>query len=321
MPDRAALVAETAAWFEVHARDLPWRRPGTTPWGVVLSEVLSQQTQIARVVPKWHEFLERWPTPAAMAASTDAEVLRAWDRLGYPRRALALRRCAIAIVERHGGRVPSDRDALRALPGIGAYTSAAIAAFGFGVPEPVVDTNVRRVLARAVHGRAIAVAPNERRDEAEMRALLPRDSKLAVRFDAAAMELGALVCTSRAPQCSVCPIARRCAWLAAGSPNDATPPRRSAPAYRGSDRQLRGEVLRRLRDHASLGRDELVEALVRLIGEGATGNAATRAERILTALVAEGFVAEHADGMLALAGEHPAQASPPASPSASRGRV
>lgn len=250
------LVDATIRWFDANARPLPWRRPGTSPWAVLVSEFMLQQTQASRVVPRWEAFTERWPEPGALARASDADVLRAWDRLGYPRRALWLRRCAVAIVEHHGGRVPSSASALLALPGIGPYTAAAIASFAYGIPEPVVDTNVRRVLARAECGSGAAWAPGTARDLVAYRAVLPApdpddaaEVRRANRWNAAAMELGALVCTARTPACDRCPVAEMCAWRRAGFPEGAAagPPRRPQARYAGSDREMRGRILRELR--------------------------------------------------------------------------
>ena len=139
-------------WFAANGRDLPWRRPGFTAWGTLVSEFMLQQTPVVRVVPRLEEWLERWPTPADLAASPSGDAVRAWDRLGYPRRALNLHAAAVAITERHGGVVPHDVDELLALPGVGDYTARAVAVFAFGHRHPVVDVNIRRVIARAVHG-------------------------------------------------------------------------------------------------------------------------------------------------------------------------
>ena len=212
------LVTAVIDWYRFDHRDFPWRDPDVTPWGILVSEVMSHQTQMSRVTPRWLEFMRRWPTPAAAAQASDAEILRVWDRLGYPRRALALRQCALAIVERHDGEVPADREALQALPGIGPYTSAAVCSFAFGMRVPVVDTNVRRVIARAVHGDEVAWRPNARRDEAEMLALLPRVDADVQPWNAGAMELGATVCSQRSPDCVRCPIAEICEWRGAGVP-------------------------------------------------------------------------------------------------------
>lgn len=235
-------------WYRDSGRDLPWRAEDFTPWGVLVSEFMLQQTQVSRVIPKLTAWLERWPTPADLAADSPAEAVRMWDRLGYPRRALWLHQAAVEIVDRHGGNVPSDVDALLALKGVGPYTARAIAAFAYGVREPVVDTNTRRVIARAVNGIAAAGMPNERTDLAEMWALLPSDETDAQAFNAGIMELGAIVCVARTPLCAECPIARDCAWLAAGQPDNAPAKRPRQAKFDGSDRQVRGIVMAALRD-------------------------------------------------------------------------
>lgn len=241
------LALDVNAWFREAARDLPWRAPDCTPWGVLVSEFMLQQTPVARVLPQWRAWLERWPTPAALAAVPPGEAVRAWNRLGYPRRAMWLHACAVAITERHGGAVPADVDELLALPGVGPYTARAVAAFAFGLRVPVVDTNVRRVLARAVDGQAEPAPPAAGRDLAAMSAQLPADPDDARVFNAGAMELGALVCTARAPRCAECPVARRCAWRAAGYPEYDGPRRATQKKYEGSDRQVRGLIMRELR--------------------------------------------------------------------------
>src|SRR3954468_22935075 len=225
-------------WYATAARDLPWRRPGTDAWAVLVSEVMLQQTPVVRVEPVWPDWLARWPTPAALAAASPADVIRAWGKLGYPRRALRLREAAAAITERHGGVVPSDVAALEALPGIGPYPPRAVACFGHGRPQPVVDTNVRRVVARLVHGRA--EAGNARAsDLADIAALAPADPVRSTRFSIAAMELGALVCVARTPRCGACPVRDRCAWRLAGSPAHDGPARR-VQKVAGTDRQGAG---------------------------------------------------------------------------------
>jgi A/G-specific adenine glycosylase len=235
------------AWFDAHARDLPWRRATAGPWGVLVSEVMLQQTPVARVEPVWYAWLARWPTPAALAADPPGEAIRAWGRLGYPRRALRLHECATAIVTRHDGTVPDDLDALLALPGIGGYTARAVAAFAFGQRQPVVDTNVRRVVARAVSGVADAGPATTSADLAAMTDLLPVEPARAARASAAFMELGALVCTARVPRCPACPLAGSCAWRLAGFPAPDGPGRRPQ-GYAGTDRQVRGLLLAVLRD-------------------------------------------------------------------------
>ncbi|WP_177891217.1 A/G-specific adenine glycosylase [Vallicoccus soli] len=241
------LHAPVLAWYDRCARDLPWRAPDRTPWGVLVSEAMLQQTPVARVLPVWREWAARWPTPAALAAEAPGEAVRAWGRLGYPRRALRLHAAAVAVVERHGGEVPAAYDDLRALPGVGAYTAAAVASFAFSGRHAVVDTNVRRVQARAVTG---AEHPAPAQTAAELRvaeALVPDDAGQAARWAVAVMELGALVCTARAPRCADCPVRALCAWQLAGRPAYDGPPRRGQ-AYAGTDRQVRGLLLGVLRE-------------------------------------------------------------------------
>lgn len=237
----------TVAWFRVNGRDLPWRRPGFTAWGTLVSEFMLQQTPVARVIPRLEEWLDRWPTPSSLAASPAADAVRAWDRLGYPRRALNLHACAVAITERHGGSVPADVAALLELPGIGDYTARAISAFAFGLRVPVVDTNVRRVLARAVEGIAEPWSPNAKRDLPLMESQLPDDLDEARLTNAGVMEIGALVCVARNPRCDECPLRAQCAWVLAGRPEHAGPPPRRQKKYEGSDRQVRGLILAELR--------------------------------------------------------------------------
>ena len=234
-------------WFVENQRDLPWRREGFGAWGILVSEVMLQQTPVIRVIPRLEQWLERWPTPAALAASPPGEAVRAWDRLGYPRRALRLHAAATAITEVHGGVVPSDVAQLLELPGIGDYTARAVAAFAFGLRHPVVDTNVRRVIARAVLGQGEAAPASTRRDLAAMEALLPHDEPAAKVFNAGMMELGALVCTARAPRCGDCPLAGSCAWRAAGYPEYKGPRSAVQAKFEGSDRQVRGLVMAELR--------------------------------------------------------------------------
>jgi len=245
--DPAILARAVNDWFAANARALPWREPECSAWGILVSEFMLQQTPVTRVLPQWRAWLERWPTPAALAAVPAGEAVRAWNRLGYPRRALWLHACAVAISERHGGVVPADVDELLALPGIGPYTARAVAAFAYGVRVPVVDTNVRRVLARAVGGQGEAAPPSAARDLAAMAAVLPEDEREARLFNAGVMELGALVCTARAPHCESCPLAPGCAWRLAGRPAYGGPRRAAQKKYEGSDRHVRGLVMRELR--------------------------------------------------------------------------
>lgn len=282
---------ELVRWYEHAQRDLPWRRPGVSAWQVLVSEFMLQQTPVARVEPIWLAWIERWPTPSATAAAGAAEVLRAWGKLGYPRRAKRLHECATVIAAEHGDVVPDDVDTLLSLPGIGAYTARAVACFAYGQRVPVVDTNVRRVVARAVHGLADAGSPSSR-DLAEVEALLPEDPG-APRFSVALMEFGATVCTARAPRCGICPLPR-CAWRARGFPAGTGPAKR-VQKYAGTDRQVRGRLLDVLRASTSpVARAELDVAW--------TTDTAQR-DRALDSLLVDGLVEQTADGRFALCGE------------------
>ena len=253
----AHLAQETVVWFSRHQRKLPWREPDTTPWGILVSEVMLQQTPVARVEPHWHNWMVRWPKPADLAVDTLDEALRLWARLGYPRRARWLHSAARIISERHQGQVPAGREALRALPGIGEYTAAAVQAFAFGLPAVVLDTNVRRVLARFLDGNSMPTTHITNAERAKAQAICDVCMTLQPPIDpatwsAAVMELGALVCTARHPRCSSCPVAAGCAWLQAGSPADASAGlgRKQAP-YSGSHREVRGRILAALRQEPS----------------------------------------------------------------------
>ncbi|MFI0900713.1 A/G-specific adenine glycosylase [Streptomyces sp. NPDC020983] len=277
-------------WFGAHARDLPWRRPDAGAWSVMVSEFMLQQTPVARVLPVHAEWLARWPRPADLAAESPGEAVRAWGRLGYPRRALRLHGAAAAIAHRHGGEVPRLHAELLALPGVGEYTAAAVASFAYGQRHIVLDTNVRRVFARVVTG--VEHPPNattaaERRTAA---ALLPSDEATAARWAAATMELGALVCTARSPQCGRCPVAALCAWRLAGSPPHEGPPRRGQ-TYAGTDRQVRGRLLAVLR--ASPG--PVSQAAL-----DAVWHEPVQRARALDGLVADGLVEPLANGVYRL---------------------
>jgi A/G-specific adenine glycosylase len=280
MSDLASpLHAPLLAWYDEHARDLPWRRPEASPWSVMVSEFMLQQTPVVRVLPVHEQWLATWPRPADLAAEPTGEAVRAWGQLGYPRRALRLHAAATAIVERHGGEVPSSYDDLLALPGVGDYTAAAIAAFAFGQRHVVLDTNVRRVLGRAIGGVEFPAASVTRAERDRAAAVLP-DEPVAATWSVAVMELGALVCTAASPRCDACPVAGLCAWRAAGHPAYDGPPRK-VQAWAGTDRQCRGRLLGTVRDadgpvHVS-----------RL--EGAWSDTAQR-ERCLAALVADGLL-------------------------------
>jgi len=282
---------ELSAWYAAEQRDLPWRRPGVSAWQILVSEFMLQQTPVARVEPIWRDWIARWPTPAATAAASVGDVLRAWGKLGYPRRAKRLHECATVIAAEHGDVVPDDVDTLLSLPGIGTYTARAVACFAYRQRVPVVDTNVRRVVARAVHGRADAAAASVR-DLDDVAALLPDDDTAPV-FSVALMELGATVCTARSPKCGVCPLSH-CAWRALGFPA-ATSPARTAQKYAGTDRQVRGRLLDVLRNSpAPVTRGALDVAW--------TTDTAQR-DRCLDSLLVDGLVEQTDDGRFALPGE------------------
>jgi A/G-specific adenine glycosylase len=278
-------------WYEASARDLPWRRPGTSPWAVLVSEFMLQQTPVSRVLPAWAAWLDRWPTPAALAADPAAEAVRQWGRLGYPRRAVRLHAAAQQIVAEHGGEVPSSAEVLITLPGIGDYTAAAVASFAFGQRHPVLDTNVRRVLARLVTGVALPSAAPSRAERRLAESLLPLDEATAARWSVAVMELGALVCTAARPDCAACPVAAGCAWRQAGQPPGAARP---SQRYAGSDRECRGRLLAVLREA-----DGPVPAS-RL--DPAWADPVQRA-RALAALIADGLAVRRPDGSVALPGD------------------
>ena len=283
------LHAAVLSWYASAARDLAWRRPGTSPWAVLVSEVMLQQTPVARVLPAYQRWLARWPTPDALAGDTVAAAVRAWERLGYPRRALRLHAAAVQIVHRHGGAVPDSYEALRALPGVGPYTAAAVASFAFGQAHPVLDTNARRVLARVVGGVERPAGTATAAEAQLARALVPADGT-AARWAVAVMELGALVCTARAPGCGRCPVWDSCRWRLAGQPPYEGAPRRRQ-AYAGTDRQARGRLLAVLREqHAPVPASLLETAW-------ADGPQRLRA---LAGLLADGLVERRADDTYAL---------------------
>ena len=240
------LIELTVDWYAGHRRDLPWRRPAAGAWGVLVSEFMLQQTPVNRVLPMYEAWLERWPKPGDLAAEPSGEAVRAWGRLGYPRRALRLHAAATAITERHGGVVPADYTELRALPGVGDYTAAAVASFAYGRRRAVLDTNVRRVLARACSGEQYPATSVSAAERTLAEALLPEEPSMAAAWAAASMELGALVCTAKGPRCEICPLVDLCAWRAAGSPEH-TGPARKGQSYAGTDRQCRGALLAVLR--------------------------------------------------------------------------
>ena len=293
-------LAAIDSWYARYARNLPWRQPEASPWSIMVSEFMLQQTPVSRVLPAHAAWLDRWPEPAALAAASPADAVRQWDRLGYPRRAVRLHASADLITSRHGGSVPATAEELRALPGVGPYTAAAIASFAFGRRHAVLDTNVRRVLARLVTGESL---PRPAPTAAEVRlaeSLLPEEGRAAARWSVGVMELGALVCTAARPRCAECPLASHCAWLRRGRP--APLARRAQPAYDGSDRQCRGRILAILRQASGPVPAGLVDT---------AWNDSAQRERALAALVNDSLVIRCADGSLALPGDEPPTAPGP----------
>ncbi|GAA1940945.1 A/G-specific adenine glycosylase [Nocardioides hwasunensis] len=278
-------------WYDNHARELPWRGLEATPWSVMVSELMLQQTPVARVLPVHALWLERWPTPADLAGESTGEAVRMWGRLGYPRRALRLHAAAIAIVERHGGEVPASYDDLLALPGVGDYTASAIASFAFGQRHVVLDTNVRRVLTRVVTGEEFPAPAVTRAERDVATALLPDDPATAATWAVATMELGALVCTARQPACHACPVAEACAWRGAGFPAYDGPPRRGQ-AWAGTDRQCRGRIMALVREN-----DAVTAAQVE-----AAWPTTDQRERCLAGLVDDGLLTQTTPGRWALPG-------------------
>ncbi|MGA0993925.1 MAG: A/G-specific adenine glycosylase [Ilumatobacteraceae bacterium] len=267
------VVSELLAWGGPRLRDLPWRRT-RDPWGVLVSEVMAQQTQVARIIPRWEAFMERFPTPESLAEAPLADLLRLWQGLGYPRRARALHEAARRI--RDSGRFPSTVEQLMDLPGVGPYTARAVAAFAFDLDVGVLDTNVGRLLARLAGERLRPAAAQSMADD-----LVPKGD--AWIWNQVVMDFGATVCTARSPRCDHCPVSGRCAW--AGSTERADPAQGSAGVsgkqarFEGSDRQARGRLLAALVDGPILA----VAVAVVMDRDSAV------ADRLLADLVAEGL--------------------------------
>lgn len=233
-------------WFKKNRRDLPWR--DTSPWGVMVSEYMLQQTPVSRVLPKWIEWMDRWSTPADLAKATPAEVITAWGRIGYPRRALRLHAAAQIISADFSNEVPEDIHTLRQLPGIGEYTAAAISAFAFQKRTLVMDINIRRLLTRVIDGNEHPTPAPTSKEKAERQRLVPiMDAHI---WAAATMELGALVCTSKNPKCELCPAIELCKWRTFGYPK--TDLIRKSQSWHGTDRKCRGTIVQALRENSSL---------------------------------------------------------------------
>lgn len=266
------MLEEVTDWFTHSARDLPWRK--TTPWGVMVSEFMLQQTPVVRVLPKWNEWMGRWPTPHDLAQASKSDVIKAWGSLGYPRRALRLWESAKVIDQAHGNQVPSDLERLRTLPGVGEYTATAILSFAFHQSHNVMDINIRRVYARALDGIEYPPKSVTSREKSERPIFGPTWSK-------AVMELGALICTAKDPKCGICPLARSCLWLRNGSPK--SDEIRKGQPWHGTKRQCRGQILKALREKEPRSRNEFV------------GDDEEMLESALQELMSEGFITKRVD--------------------------
>jgi A/G-specific adenine glycosylase len=264
------------AWYRPRSEGYPWRRDGIGPYAILVSEVMLQQTQAARVAAAFDGFLRRFPTVSSLAAAAPADVLRAWSGLGYHRRAVALHEAARTIVRVHGGEVPGDPEALQHLPGVGPYTASAVAAIAFGRPVVAIDVNVRRVASRVVLGREL-----EDRDDpriaAAARVLLDRRDPAS--WNQAMMDLGREVCRPT-PRCEGCPLEPWCRFRSAGRPGRSAPAQKQSP-FEGSNRQVRGRIVAVLRERPSAGLSSL---------GAATGFGADRVGSAVTALVRDGIV-------------------------------
>ena len=264
-------------WFAKNKRELPWR--STSPWGVMVSEFMLQQTPVARVLPKWNEWMARWPTPVELAKATPAEVITAWGRLGYPRRALRLHESAKIIARDFNNEVPESEEVLRSLPGIGDYTAAAISAFAFGANTLVMDVNIRRVLVRVLDGKEHPTSSPTVRERESRLPILPRTN--ADNWAAATMELGALICTSKNPSCNDCPIISQCNWRKNGYPQSELV--RKSQDWHGTDRKCRGTIVQALRENESL----TLSAIKKLWPEE------SQVEKALETLLADHLIQEH----------------------------
>ena len=267
-------------WYHQHARELAWRSPDRTPWGVLVCEIMLQQTPVARVEPAWQEWMTRWPTPTDLANDQPAEAIRRWDRLGYPRRALWLHQAATRCVEQFEGRVPDTYEDLRSLPGVGDYTASAVLAFAYGRRAVVLDTNVRRTLGRMWAGEQFPAPSITASERTLAESIVPADDQTAAQWSIAVMELGALICTATKPACELCPVRTECTWTIAGQPPYDGPPRKTQK-FTGTDRQVRGKimaVLRRSDEPVHRSEIDLVWA------------DAIQRNRALDALVADGLV-------------------------------
>ncbi len=239
-------------WFKKNKRDLPWRK--TDSWGVLVSEIMLQQTPVQRVLPVYNEWMKRWPTSADLAKASPAEVITAWGRLGYPRRALRLHECAKVITTEYKGVIPDKEAELRKLPGIGEYTAAAMVAFAFNGSSLVLDINIRRLFSRLYKGEEAPSAAPTKAERDEYAQYVPKKNPHL--WAAATMELGALICTAKNPLCGRCPVADQCLWRSLDYPASTRVKR--TQTWHGTDRQCRGTVVQALRDNSVLTKKEIL---------------------------------------------------------------
>jgi len=284
----AEVQRQVLEWYAEHGRDLPWRKT-RDPYAVLVSEVMLQQTQVERVIPKWHAWLELFPTLSALAAATRADAIRAWQGLGYNLRAVRLHRIATQSVAEFGGELPSSVEGLLQLGGIGRYTAGAVACFGFGLPVAMVDTNVRRVLGRIFVGSATLRTSDAQR---LADAVLPRASAYA--WSQALMDLGATVCRAEAPMCLLCPLVSVCSSAGRVERRSAKLPRQGR--FAGSTRYVRGRILDALRTLPS-GSAASIDQLLGALEPGCNSD---RVLPLVGALIRDGLVVQNHDGALKL---------------------
>lgn len=246
------LVQALEIWWHEHARDLPWRFGRTTPWGVLVSEVMSQQTQMSRVVPYWIDWMRAWPDAKSLAQASTAEVITAWGRLGYPRRALRLQECAKVVAEQYGGELPTTYEELIALPAVGDYTANAVLSFAYGKRVAVIDTNIRRVLSRVFLGVESRGGNTTKAERELAQQVLPQSDLQSVLWNQAIMELGATVCMAQQVSCQTCPLQAYCKFYEAGLPELGVKRTRPRQRFKGTNRQVRGIILHALRQNGTI---------------------------------------------------------------------
>lgn len=275
---------EITTWFKENKRDLPWRK--SDAWGVLVSEIMLQQTPVQRVLPVYQEWMKRWPTPADLAKATPAEVITAWGRLGYPRRALRLHQCAKILSTELDNQLPRTESELRKLPGIGEYTAAAIVAFAFNESSLVLDINIRRLFSRLYRGEESPTSAPTKAERTEYATYMP--AKNAHLWAAATMELGALICTAKKPLCGRCPVADKCQWRSLDYPSSERVKR--TQSWHGTDRQCRGTIVQALRDNPKLSKREL----------NLLWDVPSQVEKAILTLLDDGLIEEQRKGFFSL---------------------